>query len=115
MDRLTQKCSTIFIAIGERTRVFHSVEEIPPKLRERLIETTHGMNSATILIADKGGREEILRAVRDDQPARYARLAAALGGRTAGHRRFVLTWAGLGRLLVLGSLGYVLWFLINFR
>ena len=115
MDRLRQKCSTIFISIGDETHVFHSVDEIPPNLRERLIETTHGMNSATILIADKGGREELLRAVRIEQPGRYTRLAAALKGQGAQGSRIVLTWAGLGRLLVLGSLGYILWFLISVR
>jgi len=30
MQRLTVKTSTIFIAKGGRTRVFHSLDEVPP-------------------------------------------------------------------------------------
>lgn len=114
MGRLTRKCSTILISVGEKTEVFRSVDEVPPELRERLIETTQGIHSATILIADKGGREEILRTIREREPADESRLAA-LTEAGARRRRLVLTWNGLGRLLVLGSLGYILWVLISVR
>src|ERR1700761_2314542 len=64
MTRLTTRSSTIFIATGEETRVYRSVKEIPPELRRRLREFTRSMNSATILIADKRGREELIRALQ---------------------------------------------------
>jgi hypothetical protein len=60
----TMKCSTIFVAAGEKLDVFHSVSEIPPAMRQRLLEATRGMQSATILIADRGGREQLLRAAQ---------------------------------------------------
>lgn len=63
-DRLIEKCSTIFIAAGDRIQIFHSLEEVPEELRERLLETTRGAGAATILIADQRGREEILRATQ---------------------------------------------------
>lgn len=62
MATLTARSATIFIASGDHTGVYRSVDEVPPELRRKLIETTNGMNSATILIADKRGKEELVRA-----------------------------------------------------
>ena len=64
MSRVTLKSSTIFISVGDKTRVYRSVEEVPPPLRKKLEQSTNGIHSATILIADRRGREEILRAIR---------------------------------------------------
>jgi hypothetical protein len=64
MTRLTAKTSTIFIATGNDTKVYRSVEEVPANLRRKLLESTQGLNSATILIADKRGREELVRALQ---------------------------------------------------
>jgi len=115
MAQLTQRCSTIFISIGDKTLVYHSVDEIPSRLRERLVETTQGANSATILIADRDGREQILHAVRrttslDRSSTKPTHLGAIW---SRGWPR--LTWNGLGRFLVLGGLGYILYLLISVR
>ncbi|HME05977.1 MAG TPA: hypothetical protein VKG25_02970 [Bryobacteraceae bacterium] len=64
MSHVTLKSSTIFISVGDKTRVYRSVEEVPPPLRKKLEQSTNGIHSATILIADRRGREEILRAIR---------------------------------------------------
>jgi hypothetical protein len=64
MAQLTARTSTIFIATSERTRVYRSVEDVPLVLRQKLLECTRGLNSATILIADKQGREELVRALQ---------------------------------------------------
>ena len=57
MHKMTVKTSTIFIAKGDRTRVYRSVKEIPEGLRKELEQSTNGFNSATILItADCGAR-----------------------------------------------------------
>src|SRR5690349_17061511 len=61
---MTLKTSTIFIAVGNKTRVYRSVEDVPPKLRRRLTESTNGLNSATSLIAGRNGREELMKAVQ---------------------------------------------------
>lgn len=61
---MTLKTSTIFISVGEKTRVYRSVDDVPPKLRRKLTESTNGINSATILIADRNGREELMKAVQ---------------------------------------------------
>ena len=78
MTRLTTRSSTIFIATAEETRVYRSVNEIPPELRRRLRESTRSMNSATILIADKRGREELLRALQGRATDIRCRLAETL-------------------------------------
>jgi len=119
MERLTSKYSTILIATKGRTRVFHSVEDVPAKLREKLLETTQGSNSATILIADQGGREEILNAMRRAEPEGYARLLAALkkSAREAAHRgpKWMVFLPLAGRAILVASLGYVLWVLATLR
>ncbi|HEY1205233.1 MAG: hypothetical protein ABSH46_11080 [Bryobacteraceae bacterium] len=61
-DRGTVKTSAILIADGRRTAVYRTVEEIPPELRRKLAETTAGSNAATVLIADRRGAQELLRA-----------------------------------------------------
>src|SRR5688572_24251231 len=57
--------STVLISSGGTDRVYRSVEEVPAGLRTRLMKSTNGSNSATILIADRRGRREIARAMRN--------------------------------------------------
>jgi len=81
MSRLTARSSTIFIATGAKTRVYRSVEDVPPALRRRLVESTRGLNSATILIADKRGREELVRALQGRASDVQCRLADTIRSR----------------------------------
>jgi hypothetical protein len=78
MNRVTVKTSTIFIAKGGKTRVYHSVNDVPPRLRKQLEDSTNGFNSATILIADRRGREEIVRALNGLPSGLRSRLASSL-------------------------------------
>ncbi len=64
MNRVTIKTSTIFVGVKGRTNVYRSLKDVPPRLRKKLIESTSGSNSGTILIADRSGRDEIVRAVQ---------------------------------------------------
>jgi hypothetical protein len=59
------KSSTILISAGETDAVYRSVKEVPALLRRKLLKSTNGLNSATILIADRRGREEIARAIKN--------------------------------------------------
>ena len=56
--------STVLISAQGADMVYRSVEEIPPPLRSKLIESTNNPNSRTILIADRRGRKEIAHAMR---------------------------------------------------
>jgi len=80
MDRMTLKSSTIFIAVGNRTRVYQSMDQVPEDLRRRLEESTNSVNSATILIADKRGRQEIVKALRGLPSELRSRLTSSLSG-----------------------------------
>jgi topoisomerase IA-like protein len=78
MQRVTVKTSTIFIAKAGRTRVYRSVDEVPASLRKELEVSTNSFNSATILIADRRGREEIIRALNGLPSTLRSRLASSL-------------------------------------
>jgi hypothetical protein len=78
MDRMTLKSSTIFVSVGDTTKVYRSLGEIPAPLRKQLEESTNSINSATILIADKRGREEIVRALRGLPSELRSRLTTSL-------------------------------------
>jgi hypothetical protein len=77
MDTGTLKTSTIFISTGKRTKVYHSIEDIPPVLRKRLEASTSGLNSATMLIADRNGREELVRSIQGLPSGVQTRVAAS--------------------------------------
>jgi hypothetical protein len=77
--------STVLISSGGAETVYRSVEEVPAGLRTRLVKSTNGSNSATILIADRRGRREIARAMRNlPGPAQRRLVHSLLGGGSAG-------------------------------
>ena len=119
MSRQTIRSSTIFIAMGDETRVYRSVEEIPAALREKLERTTNGLNSATILIADRRGREEIVRAIRGLPSSVRSRLAATLQGQSGARRRWRFHWRTLARhwaeILWPGVIAVSVWLLLSMK
>jgi hypothetical protein len=58
----TVKTSAILIADGSRTEVYRTLEEVPPELRRKLAQSTAGSNAGTVVIADRRGAQELLRA-----------------------------------------------------
>jgi hypothetical protein len=121
MTRLTARSSTIFIATAGATRVYRSVEEIPPRLREKLVASTRGINSATILIADKRGREELVRALQGRSSVVRCRLVENIKSREPAQRpqaekrsffRSLRIWL---ELFLPVAVGASLWFLIESR
>lgn len=121
MPLLTQRTSTIFIARGEQTHVYRSVEEIPPVLRRKLQQTTRGINSGTILIADRRGRQELLRALQGQRPRIEHRLAEAVGTAETERRPKPEKLRALGslrtwlELLLPVAIGASLWLFIDSR
>lgn len=121
MALLTARSSTIFIARGSETLVYRSLEEIPGFLKRKLQESTRGLNSATILIADKRGREELVRALQGQPSEIQCRLADTLRSRQTQERpvpskrlRFgsLRTWI---ELLLPVAIGASLWAFIASR
>jgi hypothetical protein len=121
MHRVTVRTSTIFIAKGSKTRVYYSVHDVPARLRKELEDSTNGFNSATILIADRRGRQEILRALNGLPSGLRSRLASTLASNEDAAptepRQKTLeflrrNWA---ELLLPGAVGLVVWLAFHFR
>jgi len=123
MQRVTVKTSTIFIAKGGKTRVYHSVNDVPPLLRKQLEDSTNGFNSRTILIADRRGREEILRALNGLPSGLRSRLASSLNSPSSAAEpaeqttppvlRFLRrNWA---EMLLPTAVGVIVWLAFHYR
>ncbi len=126
MAHLTAKSSTIFISAEGTTKVYRSVDDVPEHLRKRLHESTHGVNAASILIADKRGREELVRALQGGPSDLQCRVVDTLRSRKAESSapkkdsywsqplwqrlRSVRTWVELLLPVVIGA---SLWFFIE--
>jgi hypothetical protein len=116
--RLTRKTSTILISVGSQTRVYRSVEEVPPSLRRKLLQSTSSANSATVLIADEGGRREIVRSLKGLPSELQSRLVRSLeSARNASRRRqpVVLGWRQWAEIGLLGAIGLCLWMLAAWK
>jgi len=108
----TFQVSTVLISTGVRDHIYRSVDEVPPPLRTQLLKSTHGANSATILIADNRGRKEIARAMRNLPGAAQRRLLrailkddapeGALSWLTPARRKAIIAVVSLLALLTIG-------------
>lgn len=106
--------STVLISSGSSHLVYRSVDEVPVRLRSKLLKSTNGTNSATILIADRRGRKQIARAMRHLPAGAQRRLMSSLLG--AERSSALLEWLTPGRkrgivailmLLTLALIGFV--------
>jgi hypothetical protein len=105
--------STVVIAAGGAHKVYRSVDEVPARLRTKLIKSTNGSNSATILIADRRGRKQISRVLRSLPPNAQRRLMSSLlAGETSSA---VLRWLTPARKrAILSAVSLLLLALIGF-
>ena len=119
MSRVTLKSSTIFISVGNKTEVYRSVEDVPPALRKKLEQSTNGINSATILIADRKGKEEIVRAIRGLPSSLRSRLTTSLRNEakreTRGLTRWALLWQDWAEILLPAVIGLAVWLLFTLK
>ena len=96
------KLSTILISAGQTAAVYRSVKEVPAPLRRKLLKSTNGTNSATILIADQRGRKEIARAMKNLPGPAQKRLMHSILGAEAGSRAFGWLTPARKRAIVAG-------------
>jgi hypothetical protein len=108
----TFQTSTVMISVGADHHVYRSVDEVPAGLRTKLLKSTNGSNSATILIADRGGRQQIARAMRSLPGSAQRRLMQAVLGAevppgamawlTPGRRKAILALMSILAAAVVG-------------
>jgi len=120
MSRVTLKSSTIFISVGNKTEVYRSVAEVPPSLRKKLEQSTNGINSATILIADRKGKEEIVRAIRGLPSNLRSRLSTSLREEAPNAEpkpmewaRWASIWQDWAEFLLPAAIGAAVWLLFS--
>jgi hypothetical protein len=118
MSRVTLKSSTIFISVGNKTEVFRSVDDVPPPLRKKLEQSTNSINSATILIADRKGKEEIVRAIRGLPSSLRSRLSTSLRHEARREpskvpNRWVALWQDWAEILLPAVIGLAVWLLFT--
>jgi hypothetical protein len=89
----TVKTSTILIGSGGGFSVYRRIEEVPSRLRGTLVKSTAGSNAGTVLIADRRGAQELLRANVQAAAERgtgcMARFLAAVGEDVSESREFL--------------------------
>ena len=100
--------SAVLISCGGADLVYRSVDEVPAPLRSRLLKSTNGANSATILIADRRGRKEVSKAVRAlPNPARKRLLSSLMVRPPERWRSWILVRRALPFLILLIALAVV--------
>jgi len=106
------KTSTILISANDTKGVYHSVAEIPEPLRRKLLRSTNSVNSRTILIADRRGRQEIARALRKLPGAAQRRLSnSLLTGKLNSSSK--LTVPQVIGMLLAGASGLLAWLILS--
>ncbi len=128
-DRITHKTSTILISSGGKVRSFRSLADVPQQMRERLIQSTSGPYSATLLIADEAGRQEVLRSLRGQpsavesrwmrsfsgQPYSIADVGAAAGVDAEPASAKAVRWRRATEIALLVGIGLCLWLLAAWK
>lgn len=115
------RSSTILISAGDTDAVYRSVKEVPGPLRRKLLKSTNGLNSATILIADRRGRQEIARAIQNLPSSLQRRFLQPFHDDPEQNLNAARAWllrppvkAAIAWLLGAGSLT-VIWFMFTHR
>jgi hypothetical protein len=101
--------SAVLISARGTDMMYRSMDEVPRPWRTKLLQSTSSANSATILIADKRGREELARVMRSlggtgsARQRRAMRVQSLLAGTQSSREPL---WDVRGRkAILLGALG----------
>jgi hypothetical protein len=111
-ERGVVKTSAIFIASGGKTVLYHALKDVPPRLRRKLLKLNG--NAATVLIADRRGMEELLRA-RQEQVSEPVPPSTPTAGRLAGLPLIATLRRYWLEILLVGGLPLLLWLVFQIR
>jgi hypothetical protein len=109
--------STVLISSGDAELVYRSVDEVPSGLRTRLLQSTSGGNSGTILIADRRGRKEITKAMGTLPHAAQRQVVQAILSAQSGSSP--REWLAPGRkhgmvaVVMLAALAAIVWVFLH--
>ena len=78
MEQMVHRVSTIVVGEQDRTRVFHSLDEMPAELLQQLQKVISSESSATLLIADERGRQEIMHKLEGGESPLKSRLIESI-------------------------------------
>ncbi len=123
LNRTTVKTSTIFVAEGSGTKIFRSLEEMPADTRRRMEKCMSGTHAATILIADRRGRDEIARAMEGLPSDFQSKVAEKVSGRRRSAERETrieetvkrLVLSKYARVAVPVIIGLAVWLIFQIR
>ncbi len=94
--------SIVLISAGGDDLVYRTVDEVPSALRSKLLRSTNGSNSATILIADRRGRKQVAKALRAlPSPAQRRLVHSAL---SRGHANAVRWLTPARKRAIIGAI-----------
>jgi hypothetical protein len=102
------KTRTVRIATDQGDRTYHSIEDVPPDLRQVVKHTLEGPNSQTVLIANQEAYERLNVQFRE-LPANLEEVARGVAERPENRNALRLwKWAVAGSLSLLLTL-WLLW------
>lgn len=73
------KTASVRVAAGDTDQVYHSLEDIPLEVRQKLRQALNSPNAETIIIADEQGRKQIFQAIAGLPPHIQKKVLAAVG------------------------------------
>jgi hypothetical protein len=111
--RWVAKTRTVRIATHEGDQLYHSIEDVPPELRQIVKQTLEGPNSETVLIANQEAYDRLSRQFRElpDGFEEIARTPVENAAQPATAKLW--TWIAAGVLLLILSLALAWGFLIR--
>ena len=107
------KTSTILISADDVDGVYRSMQDVPEPLRKKLLRTTNSVNSRTILIADRRGRQEIAKALKKLPGSAQRRLSNSLLTGNAPPALPKITIAQAVGILLAGATGLLAWLILT--
>lgn len=90
--RWVAKTRTVRIATHEGDQLYHSIEDVPPELRQIVKQTLEGPNSETVLIANQEAYERLSRQFRE-LPDGFEEMARAPVENAAAQPATAKLWA----------------------
>lgn len=110
--RWVGKTRSVRIATHDGDRVYHSIEDVPPELRQIVMQTLEGPNSETVLIANQEAYERLNQQFRE-LPNGLEEVTDKPDPDANRRQARIWAWAVAGSLLSVGSLWLAWVFLIQ--